>query len=145
MCFGQADHVVTQGFDFGRQTGVPLEPRGIIADFDSTTETLTIYQSHQSPYQMQDVFARLLGLAEHRVQVISPDVGGAFGIKLHAYSDEIAVAAIATLLRRPAKYIADRLESFVSDVHARDHRIDGARRCEPRRPPACHGHRRHRA
>jgi carbon-monoxide dehydrogenase large subunit len=120
--FARADHVVTHDFDFGRQTGVPLEPRGIIADYDPSVGTLTIHQSHQTPYQMQDVFARLLGLAEHNVQVICPDVGGAFGIKLHAYPDEIAVAAIAKLLGRPVKYIADRLESFVSDVHARDHR-----------------------
>ena len=121
--FGGADHVVAQDFDFGRHTGVPLETRGIIADYDPSTEMLTVHQSHQSPYQMQDVFARLLDLAEHKVQVICPDVGGAFGIKLHAYGDEIAVAAIAKLLRRPVKYIADRLESFVSDAHARDHRI----------------------
>ena len=121
--FGGADHVVAQDFDFGRHTGVPLETRGIIADYDPSTEMLTVHQSHQSPYQMQDVFARLLDLAEHKVQVICPDVGGAFGIKLHAYGDEIAVAAIAKLLRRPVKYIADRLESFISDAHARDHRI----------------------
>ncbi|MGE5146111.1 MAG: xanthine dehydrogenase family protein molybdopterin-binding subunit [Candidatus Eiseniibacteriota bacterium] len=121
--FAKADHVVTHEFDFGRLTGVPLEPRGIVADFDRSTGSLTVHQSHQTPYQMQDVFARLLGIPEHNVQVICPDVGGAFGIKLHAYPDEIAVAAIATLLGRPVKYIADRLESFVADVHARDHRV----------------------
>ena len=91
----RADQVVTHEFDFGRQTGVPLEPRGIIADYDPSTGALTVHQSHQTPYQMQDVLARLLGLAEHNVQVVCPDVGGAFGIKLHAYPDEIAVAAIA--------------------------------------------------
>jgi carbon-monoxide dehydrogenase large subunit len=122
--FARADHVVTHDFEFGRQTGVPLEPRGIIADYDESTGALTVHQSHQTPHQMQDVFARLLGLAEHNVQVICPDVGGAFGIKLHAYGDEIAVAAIAVLLGRPVKYIADRLESFVADVHARDHRVN---------------------
>ena len=120
--FARADHVVTHEFGFGRQTGVPLEPRGILADYDPSTGALTVHQSHQVPHQMQDVFARLLGLAEHNVQVICPDVGGAFGIKLHAYPDEIATAAIAKLLGRPVKYIADRLESFVADVHARDHR-----------------------
>ena len=120
--FARADHVVTHDFAFGRLTGVPLEPRGIVADYDPSTGALTVHQSHQVPHQMQDVFARLLGLPEHNVQVICPDVGGAFGIKLHAYPDEIAAAAIAKLLGRPVKYVADRLESFVADVHARDHR-----------------------
>jgi carbon-monoxide dehydrogenase large subunit len=120
--FAKADHVVTHDFEFGRLTGVPLEPRGIIADYDPSTGALTVHQSHQVPHQMQDVFARLLGIPEHRVQVICPDVGGAFGIKLHAYPDEIAAAAIAKLLGRPVKYIADRLESFVADAHARDQR-----------------------
>jgi carbon-monoxide dehydrogenase large subunit len=55
------------------------------------------------------------------VRVISRDVGGSFGIKIHTYGDEIATAAAAKLLRRPVKFVADRLESFMTDIHARDH------------------------
>ncbi|WP_034300490.1 xanthine dehydrogenase family protein molybdopterin-binding subunit [Herbaspirillum sp. RV1423] len=118
--FGGAAHVAGRRFEFGRQTGVPLEPRGILASFDRRTGELEVYQSHQVPFQMQDIFATQLNLPLDKVRVMSPDVGGAFGIKLHAYADEIAVAAIAMLLGRPVKFQADRLESFVSDVHARD-------------------------
>jgi carbon-monoxide dehydrogenase large subunit len=118
--FANAAQVVQRRFEFGRQTGVPLEPRGIIASFDRRTGELEVYQSHQVPFQMQEIFAAQLDIALEKVRVVSPDVGGAFGIKLHAYADEIAVAAIARLLGRAVKYQADRLESCVSHVHARD-------------------------
>ncbi len=120
---GGADKIVECTFHFGRQTGVTLEPRTIIADFDPSMESLTVYQSHQSPFQMQDVFSRHLGLSEDRVRVICPDVGGAFGVKLHVYGDEVATVAISKLIGRPVKFCADRLESFVTDTHARDHRV----------------------
>ncbi|MBG7619089.1 xanthine dehydrogenase family protein [Herbaspirillum sp. AP02] len=122
--FAGAAQVVRRRFSFGRQTGVPLEPRGILASFDRRTGELDIQQSHQAPFQMQEIYASLLGLPLERVRVASPDVGGAFGIKLHAYADEIAVVAIAMLLGRPVKFQADRLESFVSDVHARDASVE---------------------
>lgn len=121
--FAEADHVLEHYFDFGRHTGVPLEPRGVLAEYEPAGGTLTVHQSHQVPHQQQDVYSQLLGIPEHLVQVICPDVGGAFGVKLHAYPDELATVAIAKVLGRPVKFIADRLESFVSDVHARDHRV----------------------
>src|SRR5207253_9514584 len=65
------------------------------------------------------------GLLLSDVRVVAPDVGGAFGMKLSAYPDEMAVAAIAVLLGRPVKFSADRLESFVSDIHARDAKVRG--------------------
>lgn len=112
---------VSATFRFGRHTGVPLETRAAIADWNPGDETLTVYASHQTPWQQQDVYSRHLGIDEHRVRVICPDVGGGFGIKLHVYGDEVAIAALSRLLGRPVKYIADRLESFVSDMHSRDH------------------------
>jgi aerobic carbon-monoxide dehydrogenase large subunit len=121
--FASADRVIEQTFTFHRQTGLSLEPRGLIADYDSGGETLMVYHSHQSPYQMQGVFSRQLGIPEHRVRVIAPDVGGGFGIKINVYAEEVAVAAISKMIARPVKYCADRLESFVSDNHVRDHRI----------------------
>src|SRR5258707_639116 len=71
---------------------------------------------------MQDIFSRHLGIPEGNVRVISKDVGGSFGIKVHVYPDEMATAAISVILRRPVKFVADRLESFVSDIHAREHK-----------------------
>jgi carbon-monoxide dehydrogenase large subunit len=72
---------------------------------------------------MQDIFSRHLGIPEANVRVIAKDIGGAFGIKVHVYPDEMATAALSVMLRRPVKFVADRLESFLSDIHAREHRV----------------------
>ena len=57
------------------------------------------------------------------MRVITKDVGGSFGIKVHIYADEMATVALSKLLKRPVKFVADRIESFVTDIHAREHRI----------------------
>ena len=108
---------------FPRHTGVSLEPRGLIADFDPAQQQLTVYASTQVPHQMRAVLAAQLSLPEHQVRVVVPDVGGGFGVKLHCYEDEMAVAAAARLLARPVKYVVDRLEAFASDIHARAHSV----------------------
>ncbi len=123
--FKQADAVVETTFVFGRHTGVTNEPRAIVADWNAGEERLTVYQGTQAPHMMQNLFAKHLGLAEHQVRVVTKDVGGSFGIKVHTYADEMATAALAKLLRRPVKFVADRIESFVTDIHARDHRVKG--------------------
>jgi len=121
--FAEADAVVETTFLFGRHTGVTNEPRAIVADWNPGEQRLTVYQGTQAPHMMQNLFAKHLALEEHQVRVITKDVGGSFGIKVHTYADEMATAALAKLLRRPVKFVADRLESFVSDIHARDHRV----------------------
>ena len=108
--FRDAAVIVEHDFTFGRQTGVTLEPRTIVAEFDPRLQQLTVHHSHQVPSQMREIFAAQLGLPLANVRVITPDVGGAFGMKLSAYPDEMAVAAIAVLLGRPVKFCADRLE-----------------------------------
>lgn len=118
-----ADVVIERTFRFHRHTGVSLEARCILAEFDPTERRLTVHQSHQTPHQQQDLYALLLGLPEHKVRVICPDVGGAFGLKHHLYSDELVACAVAVLLGRPVKFVADRLESFQSDIHCRDHAV----------------------
>jgi aerobic carbon-monoxide dehydrogenase large subunit len=123
--FRAAAAVVEHDFSFDRQTGVTLEPRTILAEFDPRLRQLTVHHSHQVPFQMRDVFAAQLGLPLANVRVVTPDVGGAFGMKLAAYPDEMAVAAIAVLLGRPVKFCADRLESFLSDNHAREVKVHG--------------------
>src|SRR5206468_2792127 len=81
------------------------------------------YHGTQAPHMMQNLFAKHLGLEEQQVRVVTKDVGGSFGIKVHVYADEMATAALSKMLRRPIKFVADRLESFVTDIHARDHRV----------------------
>ena len=111
-------------FTTGRHTGVPIEPRGLVADFEPATRSLTLWMSTQVPHMMQAVLADLFGVAEHRVRVIAPDVGGSFGIKIHVYQDDLAAVAVALTLGRPVKWVATRRESFLSDIHAREQVIE---------------------
>jgi carbon-monoxide dehydrogenase large subunit len=120
-----AQVVVEATFVTARHTGVTLEPRSILVDYNRAEGTLTVHQSTQAPHMMQGVFAKQLRMEEGQVRVICKDVGGSFGIKVHVYPDEVAVAAMARILGRPVKFVADRFESFVSDIHARDHRLTG--------------------
>jgi carbon-monoxide dehydrogenase large subunit len=121
--FAQADVVVEETYGFGRHTGVCLEGRSILADYNAAEHSLTVYHSTQAPHMMQDIFSRHLGIPEGSVRVIAKDVGGSYGIKVHVYPDEMATAALSVMLRRPVKFVADRLESFATDIHAREHRV----------------------
>jgi carbon-monoxide dehydrogenase large subunit len=121
--FAQADVVVEETYGFGRHTGVCNEGRAILADYNAGEHSLTVYHATQAPHMMQDIFSRHLNIPEASVRVITKDVGGSFGIKVHVYPDEMATAALSVMLRRPVKFVADRLESFLSDIHAREHKV----------------------
>src|SRR5713101_9583162 len=122
--FTGAPRIYRRVFTTGRHTGVPIEPRGLVAEFEPSTGALTVWISSQVPHMMQADLADLFALAEHRVRVIAPDVGGSFGIKIHIYQDDMAACALALRLGRPVKWVAERRESFLSDIHARDQRIE---------------------
>ncbi len=121
--FADTGRVWSRTFTTGRHTGVPLEPRSLIADYEPATRALTVWISTQVPHMMQAVLAELFGLREQRVRVIAPDVGGSFGIKIHVYQDDMAACALALTLGRPVKFVASRRESFLSDIHAREQTI----------------------
>jgi len=121
--FAKAAVVVEKVYEFSRHTGVTNEPRGILADYNPAENLLTVYQGTQTPNMMQDIFSRHLGIPESNVRVICKDVGGSFGIKVHVYPDEMATAAISVMLKRPVKFSADRIESFLTDIHAREHKV----------------------
>ena len=123
--FAESDAIVDADFVFGRHTGVTLEPRAVVADWNSAEARLTIYQGTQAPHMVQNIAALHLGLREAQVRVVCNDVGGSLGIKVHIYADEMATYALSKLLRRPVKFVADRIESFNTDIHARDHRCRG--------------------
>jgi aerobic carbon-monoxide dehydrogenase large subunit len=125
QAFAESDEVVEADFIFGRHTGVTLEPRAVVADWNAAEARLTIYQGTQAPHMVQNIAALHLGLQESQVRVVCKDVGGSFGIKVHIYADEMATYALSKLLRRPIKFVADRVESFNTDIHARDHRCKG--------------------
>ena len=121
--FAEADVIYRETFVTGRHTVVSLEPRVVLADYEPSEGTLTVYHSGQAPYMLHDLLARHLSLPEHRVRVINKDVGGSFGLKIHTYPDEMATCALAVKLGRPVKFVADRVESFQTDIHSRDHRV----------------------
>ena len=121
--FAAAYRVYRRTFRIGRHTGVPMEPRSLVADYEPFTRALTLWISTQVPHMMQAVVADLFGLPEHRVRVIAPDVGGSFGIKIHVYQDDMAACGLALRLGRPVKFVATRRESFLSDIHAREQTV----------------------
>lgn len=121
--FAEADAVVEATFVTSRHTHVTLEPRSILASFNPGDEQLTVWHSTQVPHMMHWVLSHHLSLPESQVRVIAPDVGGSFGLKIHVYGDEMATVALSKMLGRPVKFVADRMESFMSDFHARGHRV----------------------
>ncbi|WP_407151383.1 xanthine dehydrogenase family protein molybdopterin-binding subunit [Bradyrhizobium sp. ORS 86] len=125
QAFSESHAVVEAEFVFGRHTGVTLEPRAVVADWNAAEARLTIYQGTQAPHMVQNIAALHLGLRDAQVRVVCKDVGGSFGIKVHIYADEMATYGLSKLLRRPVKFVADRVESFNTDIHARDHRCKG--------------------
>src|ERR1700751_1541091 len=123
--FAGSEEIAEAEFIFGRHTGVTLEPRAVVADWNGAEERLTITQGPEAPHMVQSIAPLHLRLEEPQVRVVCKDVGGSFGIQVHIYADEMATYALSKLLRRPIKYVADRVESFNTDIHARDHRCKG--------------------
>lgn len=121
--FRDAHVVVEESFVFNRHTGVTLEPRTLLAEYDPSEHRLTVHQSTQTPYQMQEIYALHFGIPAANIRVVARDVGGSFGMKLHVHGDEMATVAMAIMAKRPVKFVADRLESFTADIHARAHRV----------------------
>ena len=121
--FAQADAVVEATFITSRHTHVTLEPRSILASFNTGDGQLTVWHSTQVPHMMHWMLSHHLEIPESQVRVIAPDVGGSFGLKIHVYGDEMATVALSKKLGRPVKFVADRMESFMSDFHARGHRV----------------------
>ena len=95
--------------------------RACIADFDPATGVLTVYSATQIPLLLRTGIADSLGLPEHSVRVIAPDVGGGFGIKAHLFPEEVAVCLLSMRLGRPVKWIEDVREHLTACIHAREH------------------------
>jgi carbon-monoxide dehydrogenase large subunit len=115
-----APRVFTQTYRQHRYCCVPMETRGIVASWDHFTRELTVRISTQSPWAALGLLSRALGLDESQVQVIMPDVGGAFGQKMWPKAEEIATAFASRRLGRPVKWVQDRRENLMSDEQARE-------------------------
>ena len=120
----EAPTVIRRRFRSNRHTAVPLEGRGCIARYEKWDGTLTVWIGHQDVHLVRAVLADLLQMPLAKIRIISPDVGGAFGIKLPVYPEEMVVCAMARLLGRPVKWVQDRRESLLGDTHAREAVVD---------------------
>jgi len=118
--FAQAAHRFDETFRMHKGLGGSIETRGVIARFDAADDLLTVWANTQMPHRAKALLVAALGLVEHQVRVIAPDVGGGFGPKAVFHPEELAVPAAAILLRCPVKWMEDRAEHFVSAAMERD-------------------------
>ena len=122
--FAGARHVVKQRFVNHRLIPTAIEPRAALATA-SVTGDITLWVTSQNPHVHRLLMsAFILGMPEHKLRVISPDVGGGFGSKIFVYPEECAVAWAAKSMARPVKWAAERRESFMTDAHGRDHHTE---------------------
>lgn len=120
--FDGAAHVVTLDLVNNRLIPNAIEPRAAIGDFEPTSGKYTLYTTSQNPHVIRLLMgAYVLHIPEHKLRVIAPDVGGAFGSKIFHYAEEALVTWASGKLALPVKWTAERSESFMSDAHGRDH------------------------
>jgi carbon-monoxide dehydrogenase large subunit len=110
---------LSRTFRYGRQTGLPLETRGCVAEYYASRNALTVWVSTQVHYAVRQNLSMLLGIPEYDVRVIAEDVGGGFGSKSRVYLEDILTAHASRVLRRPVKWIEDRVESLQATTHSR--------------------------
>jgi len=117
-----ADHVTTLELVNNRLVANPMEPRVAVGDYDMANDEHTLYTTSQNPHVIRLLMgAFVLGIPEHKLRVVAPDVGGGFGAKIFHYAEEAFCTFAAKQLRRPVKWTSSRSEAFMSDAHGRDH------------------------
>jgi carbon-monoxide dehydrogenase large subunit len=120
--FNSAAHVTKLDLVNNRLIPNAMEPRAAIGSYSRASEEYTLYVSNQNPHVERLLMtAFVMGLPEHKVRVIAPDVGGGFGSKIYLYAEDVCVTWAAKKLNRSIKWTAERSESFLSDAHGRDH------------------------
>ncbi|HEX8863453.1 MAG TPA: xanthine dehydrogenase family protein molybdopterin-binding subunit [Actinomycetes bacterium] len=116
----RAERVLSGQVSSQRITGVPIEPRGILASWDAGEGRLTFWESTQQPHQVRSYLAQALAIDEAAIHVVQPHVGGAFGLKQPTSQEEVLLAFLALELGRPVKWIESRFESLAAGGHARE-------------------------
>jgi carbon-monoxide dehydrogenase large subunit len=120
--FGKAAHVTTLDLVNNRLIANPMEPRVAVGDYNRSTGDHTLYTTSQNPHVIRLLMgAFVLGIPEHKLRVVAPDVGGGFGSKIFHYAEEAFCTFAAKALNRPVKWTCSRSEAFMSDAHGRDH------------------------
>ncbi len=123
--FAAADVVVSCDMVYPRSHPAPLETCGAIASFDPAGGRLTLWLTSQAPHAHRVIFAGLTGIPEHKIRVISPDLGGGFGAKVPVYPGYVCAAAAAMATGRPVKWAEDRSENLMTTTFARDYHMRG--------------------
>src|SRR5438132_6405374 len=122
--FAQAEVVVKERILQQRLAPVPIEPRGVVAEYNSFEDQLTIWMATQNPHFIRLFVSGAMGMPETKVRVISHDVGGGFGSKISPYPEDYLVPAVAKLLKRPVRWIETRTESLQTTTHGRGQIFD---------------------
>ena len=121
--FENAHHVTTLELTNNRLVANPMEPRVCIGEFNPSNGESTLYTTSQNPHVIRLLMgAFVLGIPEHKLRVIAPDVGGGFGAKIYHYAEEALCTFASKALKMPVKWTCDRSEAFVSDAQGRDHK-----------------------
>ncbi len=123
--FKKADIVVEQEMLYPRVHPAPMETCGAIADMDPISGKLTIYCTTQAPHAHRTLYALVAGLPEHKLRVISPDIGGGFGNKVGIYPGYVLAVVGSIVTKRPVKWMEDRSENLMSTSFARDYHMKG--------------------
>jgi aerobic carbon-monoxide dehydrogenase large subunit len=124
--FAESDVTVKQDIYIPRIHVASIETCGCIAHFDKVNDKLTVWMTTQAPHAIRTVFALVaghVGLAEHKIRIISPDIGGGFGGKVPVYPGYVIAVAASVLTGKPVKWIEDRMENLQADSFARDYHI----------------------
>ena len=120
--FANAAHVTKLDLTNNRLVPNAMEPRAAIGSYNRASDEYTLYVANQNPHVERLLMtAFVLGLPEHKVRVIAPDVGGGFGSKIYLYAEDVALTWAAKQLNCSIKWVCDRSEAFLSDAHGRDH------------------------
>ena len=117
-----AHHVTSLELVNNRLVANPMEPRVAVAEYNRANDESTLYTTSQNPHVIRLLMgAFVLGIPEHKLRVVAPDVGGGFGTKIFHYAEEAFVTFAARKINRPVKWTSTRSEAFMSDAHGRDH------------------------
>ena len=120
--FAKAAHVTKMDIVNNRLIPNAMEPRAAAAEYDKGTGNYTLWSTSQNPHVLRLILsAFVLGIPEHKLRVVAPDVGGGFGSKIFCYNEETMVCWASSRVGRPIKWTAERTESFMTDAHGRDH------------------------
>ncbi|MGW0804488.1 aerobic carbon-monoxide dehydrogenase large subunit [Nonomuraea sp. NPDC002799] len=123
--FEQAEVTVAQDMIYPRVHPAPLETCGAVADFDKVTGKLTVWCPTQAPHAHRTLYAMVAGLPEHKIRVISPDIGGGFGGKVGIYPGYVCAIVGSIVTGKPVKWMEDRSENLMSTSFARDYHMRG--------------------